>query len=344
MSRVAVVTGASAGIGRASAIEFARQGWRVALLARASGHLQDAVAEVGRYGPAMAVPVDIAEADQVEAAAAEVEARWGRIDCWVNNAMVTVFSSADAIEPDELRRVTDVCYHGAVWGTQAALRRMERAGRGSIVQVGSALAYRSIPLQAAYCAAKSALRGYTDALRSELIHRGSPVRLTMVHLAAFNTPQFDWAATRCRAQPRPVGPIFQPKIAADAIVTAATGRRREWWVGAPAVKAILGQQVVAGLLDRKLADTAWEGQLDRRSPGPVRSGNLWQSRSGAYRAEGRFGKQARSISWQWLLSKHRNRILAAGAMVAALAAAGTASVLRWSKADGQRKRRSHGLW
>lgn len=328
MTRVAVITGASAGIGRAAALEFARRGWRVALLARRSRHLDEAVAESGRLSASLGIPVDVADPDQMEAAAAEVEARWGRIDAWINNAMVTVFAPVDAVAPAELRRVTDVAYHGAVWGTQAALRRMRRLDRGCIVQVGSALAYRSIPLQAAYCAAKSALRGFTDTLRSELIRRRSGIRLTMVHLAAFNTPQFDWAASRCRGWPRPLAPIFQPELAADAIVTAATGRRREWWVGGPAAQAIVGQHLLPHYLDRQLAHSAWDEQFDEDKPVRHREGNLWESMSGDFGTRGRFDREARSFSLQWLLSKHRAVIGLGGA---ALAVAGVLATALWKR-------------
>src|SRR5438105_746891 len=260
-SRVVVVTGASAGIGRATAREFARHGWRVALLARGEDGLAGALADVRREGAVgLSIPTDVADAAQVEAAAARVEAEWGSIDVWVNDAMATIFSPASRIGVCDFRRATEVTYLGAVWGTMAALRRMQPRDRGTVVQVGSALAYRSVPLQSPYCGAKAALRGFTDSLRCELAHDRSRVHLTMVHLSAFNTPQFEWGRTTLPWRPRPMGRIFQPEVAARAIHWAATHRRRELWVGGPAVQAILGTRVMPGLLDRLLGRTAVEGQ------------------------------------------------------------------------------------
>ncbi|MGZ5233893.1 MAG: SDR family oxidoreductase, partial [Burkholderiales bacterium] len=214
-TRVVVVTGSSAGIGRATAIAFARRGWSVALLARESSGLRDAAREVeSSGGRALAIPTDVADAAQVEAAADRVERELGPVDVWVNNAMATIFCEFLQISPEDYKRSTEVTYLGAVWGTRAALRRMKPRDRGVIVQVGSALAYRSIPLQSPYCGAKSALRGFTDSLRCELLHDKSKVHLTMVHLSAFNTPQFEWGRTCMRGRPRPLGKIFQPEVAA----------------------------------------------------------------------------------------------------------------------------------
>ena len=209
MRDVAIVTGASSGVGRASAIAFARQGYRVGLIARGEDGLRATLADVERAGgEGLILQADVANAAEVEAAAAKAFAQWGAIDVWVNNAMVTVFSDVAQLQADELRRVTEVTYLGSVWGTMAALKHMKRRGRGVIVQVGSALAYRSIPLQAAYSGAKSALRGFTDSLRSELIHEGSAIHVTMVHLPALNTPQFDVARSRLGRRPRPLGTIY----------------------------------------------------------------------------------------------------------------------------------------
>jgi len=231
VSRVAVVTGASAGVGRATVRRFAREGWSVGLLARGRDGLEGARREVEEAGGrAVVVPVDVADAEAVEAAAEEVEATLGPIDVWVNDAMVTVFSPVHEITADDFRRVTEVNYLGAVHGTLAALRRMRPRDRGTIVQVGSALAYRAIPLQSAYCATKFALRGFTDSLRTELLHEGSRVHVTSVHLPALNTPQFGWSKTAMTRQPQPVPPIFQPEVAADGIhFGPPTGGARCGW-------------------------------------------------------------------------------------------------------------------
>jgi NAD(P)-dependent dehydrogenase (short-subunit alcohol dehydrogenase family) len=316
MKRVAVITGASAGIGRAIAREFARHGWRVALLARGVDGLDAAKAEAEALGAeALALPTDVADEAQVEAAAARVEAEWGAIDVWVNDAMATIFSEALRISPQDFRRATEVTYLGAVWGTLAALRRMKPRGRGTIVQVGSALAYRSIPLQAPYCGAKAALRGFTDAVRCELAHDASPVHLTMVQLSAFNTPQFEWGRTTLDKRPRPMGRIFQPEIAAQAAYWAATHRRREVWVGAPAVQAILGTKVFPGLLDRMLGRTAVDGQHTDEPLPPGRRDNLYEPVPGDHGAHGRFDAIAHRFSAQWTLNRHRNALVAAAFVV-----------------------------
>jgi NAD(P)-dependent dehydrogenase (short-subunit alcohol dehydrogenase family) len=314
---VAVVTGASAGIGRAIAREFGAHGWRVALLARGTDGLAGAAADIRRLGgEPLELPTDVADEAQVEAAAAAVEAQWGRIDVWVNDAMATIFSDALLIAPADLRRATEVTYLGAVWGTLAALRRMKPRDRGAIVQVGSALAYRSIPLQAPYCGAKAALRGFTDSLRCELAHSRSRVHLTMVQLSAFNTPQFDWGRTTLTRRPRPMGKIFQPEIAARAVFWAATHRRRELWVGWPAVEAILGTRVFPGLLDRLLGRTAVDGQHTNEPLPPGRPDNLWQPVAGDHGAHGRFDSLAHSKSPQTWITTHRG--VAAAAAVALL--------------------------
>ncbi|HEX4927869.1 MAG TPA: SDR family oxidoreductase, partial [Burkholderiales bacterium] len=256
-----VVTGASAGIGRATAIEFARRGAQVALLARGQEGLEGARRDVERAGgKALVIPTDVADYPAVEAAAARVEREWGGIDVWVNDAMSTIFAPFEKIGAEDFRRATEVTYLGTVWGTKAALKRMLPANRGSIVQVGSALAYRSIPLQSAYCGAKSAIRGFTDSLRSELRHMRSRVRLSFVILGAFNTPQFDWARADIPNKPRPVGKVFQPEVAARQIVRVALRPRREVYVGWTAIQAVLGNMFIPGLLDRYLAKKAWQGQ------------------------------------------------------------------------------------
>jgi NAD(P)-dependent dehydrogenase (short-subunit alcohol dehydrogenase family) len=310
--RIVVVTGASAGIGRAVACEFARRGWRVALLARGHDGLEGARADVERLGgQAMVLPTDVADAGQVEAAAAKVEAEWGEIDVWVNDAMATIFSPLLQVRPEDFQRATEVTYLGAVWGTMAALKRMKPRNRGTIVQVGSALAYRSIPLQAPYCGAKAALRGFTDSVRCELAHDRSKVHITMVHLSAFNTPQFEWGRTTLRKRPRPMGRIFQPEVAAQGVYWAATHRRRELWVGWPAVKAILGQRVFPGFLDRLLGRTAVDGQHTDEPLPPDRPDNLYAPVPGDHGAHGRFDAQARPFSLQLWLDTHRAALAAA---------------------------------
>jgi NAD(P)-dependent dehydrogenase (short-subunit alcohol dehydrogenase family) len=304
--RVVVVTGASAGIGRATAHAFARQGARLALLARGVDRLEGARREVIELGAtAMVLPVDVARFEEVDAAAAEIERNFGPIDIWVNNAMVTVFCAVDGVAPEDFQRVTDVTYHGTVWGTMAALKRMRGRDRGTIVQVGSALAYRSIPLQSAYCGAKSAARAFTDSLRCELIHDGSRIRLTSVHLAAFNTPQFDWAKTCLDKQLQPLPPIFEPEVAADGIVFAAMHPRRELWVGFPTVKTIWGQRLVAPLLDRYLAHAAWSGQQTDEPLPAGRPVNLHDAPPGDPGMRGRFGERAKKSSLQLWFAKNR---------------------------------------
>lgn len=320
--RIVVVTGASAGIGRATAVEFGRQGWRVALLARGTEGLEGARIEVEQAGgKAMVVQVDVADQAEVEAAAERVEREWGEIDVWVNNAMATIFCDFTRIPPEDYRRATDVTYLGTVWGTLAALKRMKSRDSGTIVQVGSALAYRSIPLQAPYCGAKAAIRGFTDSLRSELIHDGSKVRLSMVQLSAFNTPQFDWGRTCLPGKPKPLGKIFQPEVAAKGIYWAATHRRRELWVGWPAAKAILGTKVLPGFLDRLLAFKAYEGQQAEEQIPPFRKDNLYAPVPGDHGAHGRFDEQALSSSAGLWIAIHRWPLVAAGMVAVMLAGA-----------------------
>ncbi|HJV26917.1 MAG TPA: SDR family oxidoreductase [Aromatoleum sp.] len=308
--KIVVIAGASAGIGRATAIEFGRQGWRVALLARSPEGLEGARRDVeAAGGEALVIPTDVAEQAQVEAAAERVEREWGPIDVWVNNAMATVFCDALRVSSEDFVRATSVTYFGSVWGILAALRRMKPRNAGTIVQVGSALAYRSIPLQSVYCGAKSAIRGYIDSLRSELIHDKSRVHLTMVQLSAFNTPQFDWARNCMGKRPQPLGKIFQPEIAARGIYWAATHRRRELWVGLPAVEAILGTRILPGFLDRRLALKAYDGQLTDERDGP-RADNLYAPMPGDRGAHGRFDDRASSSSRELWWSTHRWNALA----------------------------------
>lgn len=316
-----VITGASAGVGRAAAVAFARRGWAVALMARGRQGLEAARREVeGAGGEALVAAADVADPEAVSAAAERVAAAWGRIDVWVNNAMATVFAPVEDITPEEFKRVTDVTYLGQVHGTLAALKHMRRQGGGTIVQVGSALAYRSIPLQSAYCAAKAAARGFTDSLRSELIHDGSRIRLTMVHLPAINTPQFDWSRSRLPRRLQPVPPIHDPEVAGEAIVRAAQEAPRELWVGGPTMQAILGTMAAPGPLDRLMARQAWDGQMTDE-PAQDRPDNLFQPVEGVWGARGRFTAQAKRRAVSAPASVVRGVSAAAGvALVGALAA------------------------
>jgi short-subunit dehydrogenase len=309
MSKVVAITGASAGIGRATAELFARRGWQVGLLARGEERLAQTLVAVRAHGvKATAIPTDVANAAAVERAAERIEYELGPIDVWVNNAMATVFAPVAEITPDEFRRGTEVTYLGQVHGTLAALKRMRRRNRGAIVNVGSALAYRAIPLQSVYCAAKYAVRGFTDSLRTEIIHDRLKVHLTMVHLPAVNTPQFDWALNKMDRRPQPVPPIFQPEVAARAILFAATHRRREIWVGAPTVKAILANKIAPGLLDRYLARSAYKGQLTDEPKPADAPANLFAPAKGSWGAHGRFDSRARSASGEAIVDRHRGAL------------------------------------
>jgi NAD(P)-dependent dehydrogenase (short-subunit alcohol dehydrogenase family) len=298
--KVAVVTGASAGIGRAVVREFAKRRVSLGLLARGRDRLEATQREVEEIGGrALAVPTDVSNPDQVGAAAEAVEQELGPIDVWVNNAMVSILSPAKEMTAAEFRRVTEVTYLGYVHGTLAALKRMLPRDQGVIVQVGSALAYRSIPLQSAYCAAKHAVKGFTELLRSELIHDGSRVKLTQVHLPGVNTPQFRWMRSRLPQHPQPVPPFYQPEGVARAIVQAVYSPRREVWVGWPTVKAILGEKVMPGVLDYYLAQVAYSGQQTADVPyDPSRPDNLYAPPPGDYGAHGPFDQRARQSYWQ----------------------------------------------
>jgi short-subunit dehydrogenase len=320
--KVAVITGAGAGIGRAAAAEFARNGFDVALLSRDPGRLARAAAELRSFGVrAVAIPTDVADAAAVDAAAEQVERDLGPIDAWVNVAMATVFAPVHKLTAEEFQRGTAVTYLGQVHGTMAALRHMRPRNRGSIVCVGSALAYRSVPLQSIYCGAKFAIRGFLDSLRSELYHDRIAITLTEVDLPAVNTPQFDWARNKMGRKAQPVPPIFQPEVAARAIYFGAVNPRRQIWVGFPTVKAILANRVAPGLIDRFLAKSGYSGQLTDESCDPEAPGNLFDPVKGSYSAHGRFDDRARTISWNMVISYHRKAVWAA-AFVCVAAATG----------------------
>jgi len=314
-----MITGASAGVGRATAIAFARRGDRVGLIARGSAGLEGAANDVERAGGrALPLQVDVADADAVEAAASRLEQAFGPIDVWVNNAMASVFSPVKEMTASDYKRVTEVTYLGAVHGTLAALRRMLPEDAGSIVQVGSALAYRGIPLQSAYCAAKHAIQGFCDSLRAELLHDGSAVRLTMVQLPAMNTPQFEWVKSRLARRAQPVPPIYAPEVAADAIVWASEHGRREVYVGMPTDVAIVGNKLAPGLADRYLARTGFDSQQTHEPEDPDRRDNLWRAVDDIrdFGPHGRFGTRAKRRSWQLWATEHRGAIGAAAVALA----------------------------
>lgn len=317
---VVAITGASAGVGRAVAIEFARRGARVALLARGEDGLEGARRDVeAAGGEALVLHVDVSDADAVERAASAAEETFGPIDIWVNNAMVSVFSPFLEMTPDEFRRVTEVTYLGYVYGTLSALRRMRPRDRGTIVQVGSALAYRAIPLQSAYCGAKHAIQGFTESVRSELLHEKSNVRITMVQMPALNTPQFSWVRSRLPRHPMPAPPIYQPEVAARAIVWAAHHRRRELNVGASTAIVLLGNKLFPGFGDRYLGRTGYDSQQTEEPVDRDRPDNLWGSPPGDFGAHGVFDDRAHPRSLQLWATTHRGLLLA-GAGIAASAA------------------------
>jgi len=316
---VVVITGAGKGIGRATVRRFARKGVAIGLVGRGREALDGARHEVeAAGGRGLVVPADVADPESVETAAAGGEDAFGPIDIWVNNAMTTVFAWFDEIGPEEYRRATEVTYLGTVWGTQAALKRMLPRDRGTIVQVGSAMAYRGIPLQSPYCGAKHAIKGMQESLRTELRNRASKVHVTMVQLPGVNTPQFDHCRSKMPEHPMPVPPIFQPEVAADAIHWAAHHRRREVYVGVPAVYTILGNKIAPWLAERYLARTAVNSQqIDGSEPSSHnRNGNLFEPEPGDPGAHGQFDEQAHAHSVQWVATRHRRALAAAAAAAA----------------------------
>ncbi len=326
-NEVVVITGASGGVGRATARKFAAEGARIGLIARGRKGLEGAAREVQQAGgQALVLPADVADPDQVEAAAASVEDAFGPIDVWVNDAMVTVYAEFMDIEPDEFKRATEVTYLGMVWGTRAALRRMVPRNRGSIVQVCSAMSYRGIPLQSPYCGAKHACKGFTESIITELMHRKANVHVSMIQLPGLNTTQFTWGRTKLAKQTMPVPPIYQPEVAADAIHYAAHHKRRQIYVGIPTVMNIIGERVAPWLLDRFLAKTGYKNQQTEHPLNPEGHDNLFEPVDEDRGAHGPFDDQAHSISPQYELAKRRGMVLAG--LGAAAVGAGAAAALR----------------
>ena len=320
-TEVVVITGASAGVGRATVREFARQGVSIGLIARDRERLEQTRREVeNRGGRALVLPTDVADADGVFRAAARVVETLGAIDIWINCAMTTIFSRFVDIEPEDYRRATEVTYLGSVYGTMAALRHMHSRDRGTIVQVGSALSFRAIPLQAPYCGAKFAIRGFTDSIRSELIHDKSGIHITMVQLPAVNTPQFSWCKAQLPKSPQPVPPIFQPEVAARSIYWAAHNRRREVYVGLSSAGIIWLNKFFPQLLDRYLASSAVQGQQTSDPIDTDRPNNLYHPVAGEPGAHGEFDRQAHPRSIQLWLTTNRNWLLAAGGLMAGILA------------------------
>ncbi|HEY9791616.1 MAG TPA: SDR family oxidoreductase [Candidatus Obscuribacterales bacterium] len=295
--RVVIVTGASAGLGRAIAHEFAKEGASIGLIARNPEALAGTRREVEQYGgTGLILPLDVADSNAVEDAAEKVEQQFGPIDVWVNDAMVSVFSPVAEMEPEEYKRVTEVTYLGYVYGTLSALKRMKPRNRGVIIQVGSALAYRSIPLQSAYCASKHAMKGFTESLLCELSHDNSEVKVCMVHMPALNTPQFDWVKSRLPRHPQPVPPIYEPEVGARAVHWASIHTPRELLVAYPTVEAVLGEKVIPAYLDKYLGETCYAGQQTDEPVSPDRPNNLWNYVPGDRGAHGSFDDRSRPIA------------------------------------------------
>ena len=337
--QVVAVTGASGGIGRASAIEFGRIGAKVALIARGTAGLAGAAREVEQAGgKAVIIKADVADAAAVETAVDRVEDELGPIDVWVNVAVTSVFAKLTDISPEEFRRVTEVTYLGYVYATMAVLPRMQRRGRGTIVQVGSALAYRGMPLQSAYCGAKHAIQGFHESIRAELLHDKSPVHVTMLQMPAVNTPQFSWVLSRLPKQAQPVPPIYQPEVAGRAVVHAAKHpRRREYWVGGSTVATLTGNTFFPGILDRSLGKSGFSSQQTKQDRDPNQPANLWEpaDETQDFGTRGVFSYRSKNTSLQFFASRYRGTLF-----TTAVLGAGTA-VLTWlrrSKKTKSRKR------
>lgn len=316
--KTVVITGASAGLGRAMVREFAQHGANIGLMARGTDGLNAAKKEVEDYGgEALVVPTDVANADAVEEAAETIEKHFGRIDIWINNAMVSVFGPLKELKAKDFRRVTDVTYHGQVYGTMAALKRMLPKDKGIIILIGSALAYRGIPLQSAYCGAKHAIHGFFESLRSELIKDKSSVELNMIQLPAMNTTQFGFVKSYLPNEPKPMGTIYEPELVAKAVLEVARNPRREVYIGYSTLKTIIGNKVLPGYLDGYLAKTAYGGQQTNEPVSPYRKNNLYKPLSGDHGARGNFDTDATNASVETWVATHPKTTLGMFAAVAA---------------------------
>lgn len=325
-NRTLVITGATAGIGRSTAMEFARKGYNIGLIARDQSGLDKTRRELETLGvKVLGISADVAKADEIDSAAERIAQELGPIDVWINSAMVTVFAPVEDITPEEYKDVTEITYLGYVYGTLTALKHMKQRNHGCIVQVGSALAYRSIPLQSAYCGAKAAIRGFTDSLRSELIHDKSNIKITMVQLPAHNTPQFDWARNKLGSVAQPIAPIYQPEVAARAIYRAAHDAPRELWVGRNTLLSIIGTGFIPSLLDKLLARRAYAGQKgDEKLSAREENGNLEHPVPGLHEEHGRFGAEAKesaisvtqdAVEYSWIFAGIGLVGIIAGAML-----------------------------